>query len=126
MQYRQIFTIPRFDLCALLNLTEIVKNNGKVKRVPSVGVYNESFIRERVVDILAGIKKYYPDKFHACPMHRDDLKIYDFPSSYKHAFEEILPDGDYRYERKLFNDDDDNVLTYTIYQKFSTREPSFI
>ena len=64
MQYRQIFTVPRFDLCALLNLTEIVKNNGKVKRVPNIGVYNESFIRERAEEALAGIKKYYPDKFH--------------------------------------------------------------
>ena len=109
-----------------MNFTDIFKNHGKIKEVPSVGIYNETFVRSRLVEFFTTLKRSYPDKLHPCPVHRDDLKFFNFSSTQKIEFEKILPDGDYRYERKFFNNDDDNIFSFTVYEKFVTREPSFI
>ena len=71
------------------------------------------------------INKREPERIHECPLHRDDLKAYNVLSLQKHDFEKIMPEGDYRYEHKVFADDDDNIFTKTVFERYKTGEKSF-
>ena len=103
--------------------------NGKldtIANMPLVGVFNESFVREGIKSIFENAIAKYPEKVHPCPLRRDDLKFFNFSSNNnKFDFEKIQPDGDYRYEHKFWRDDDENIFTHTVYEKFKTGEDAF-
>lgn len=122
-QYRQVFSGVTPDICYLHKLIlDMEKSPDGSFAMPKVGYYNETFIRMHVISLAERIRKFNPEKLHLCPMRLDDLKYYNQSSLNKSEHEFYLPDGDYRYEHKYSNDEDDNVFTKTIYEKFNTGE----
>lgn len=71
------------------------------------------------------LEKNYPNKILRCPLESNFMKDYNSSSRIKNDFETILPNGDYRYERRFYNDEDDNIYSSTVYEAFNTREDSF-
>lgn len=66
-----------------------------------------------------------PEKIHPCPLHQNDLKEFNFSGSPKFEFETFMPDGDYRYEYKYWNDEDDNIFQKQVYETYKTGEEAF-
>ena len=125
--YRQVFAWPAYEFCIYANMSALYKS-GKfdtIQTFPLVGVFNESFIKERVKYVFDRVNAEHPEKFHPCPLQRDDLKLLNFSSNNKHDFERTQPDGDYRYEHKYWNDEDENIFTHTVYEQFKTGEYAF-
>lgn len=124
-RYRQIYRTPKVDVCPFLDIFMDIKNKRNFK-VPAFSFYNESFIRENVIKYQADFERLNPNMMQRCPLKRDFFKTYNISSSNKQAFETILPNGDYRYEHKVWSDDDENIFTKTVYETFKTEEDSFI
>ena len=124
-QFRQVFKWPHFEVCSFMNITNFMKLGDDIKskiKLPLVGIFNDSFVRDTA-------QVFYdqedPQKRHPCPLLKDDIKRYNYSSSKKFSFEMLQPDGDYRYEHKVWSDEDANIFTATIYEKFKTGEESF-
>lgn len=100
--------------------------NSTTMSVPLIGIFNASFVRDWLTLLYDKYDKYWPDKLHFCPMLPNDMNVYNLSSSVKEPFETLLPDGEYRYEHRYWNDDDDNIFTKFIYEQFNTKEASFI
>jgi hypothetical protein len=113
---------PTFDMCALMNLTENYGKTNATAVIPQVGIFNQSFIKQQIDVLHENTREYFPEKFHPCPLKVDDLTVFNYSSILKNDFERTLPDGDYRYEHKYWTDDDENVFTKVVYEKYKTGE----
>jgi hypothetical protein len=121
-----VFKFPQVEVCSIADSILSVNNeNIHNFTVPMFGIYNQSFIRDRIVEAKETFNRRFPGRLHQCPLQRDDFKLYNISSYIKNDFEKILPDGDYRYEHKFWNDDDENIFTVTVYEAFKTGEPAF-
>lgn len=110
----------------IFNLTEFLTKDKVTKtKLPKIGVYNESFVANELINLKGRFDEEGSDAFHPCPPNRNDFKQFNFSSNTKMDFEKIMPDGDYRYEHKAWNDDDENVFTKIVYERFKTGEDSF-
>jgi hypothetical protein len=89
--------------------------------IPQIGVFNKTFIREQIVKLSEKLAQ----GIHLCPLVQDDFKEFNYSSEGKQDFEKTLPDGDYRYEHKYWNDEDENIFTKTVYERFKTGEEAF-
>jgi hypothetical protein len=105
-----------------MNISGVVNDPDASFDIPQVGIFNQSFILEESIRIFKNTQEKHFSKFHPCPMRVDDISVINHTSTEKIDFERTLPDGDYRYEHKYWNDDDDNVFTKTIYEKYKTGE----
>lgn len=95
-------------------------------KIPAVGVLSESSIRELIEMYMNNKNEESFHNLHPCPLQVDDMRVYNYSSNRKLDFEKLQPDGDYRYVHKFWNDDDENIFTATIYERFKTGEVSFI
>lgn len=93
--------------------------------VPKIALYNISFMKRLILETRNSVVNRFPDKLHSCPLHRDDAKVFNVSSHYKNFWETSFPDGDYRYEHKVWTDDDDAVFNVTICERFKTGEDPF-
>jgi hypothetical protein len=105
-----------------MNISQVIDDPEASFDIPQVGIFNQSFVLQEAIKSLKRAKNKYLSKFHPCPIRADDFKVINYTSTDKNDFERTLPDGDYRYEHKYWNDDDDNVFTSTIYEQFKTGE----
>lgn len=48
--------------------------------------------------------------FEPCPVKVQSIKFYNFSSSQKQEFEKMMPNGEYKYEHRFWNDEDDNIF----------------
>lgn len=101
-----------------------IKDNSNFK-APAIGIYNDSFIRGNIYKFQADFESINPDKLHRCPLKRNLLKEFNISSSNKLEFETVLPNGDYKYQHKIWNDGEDNIFTKTVYETYKTDEDSF-
>jgi hypothetical protein len=108
-------------------LTDAIKNKGIDKvDLPLYGVFNSSMVKKLLKDAINYHEKYIDGGVQPCPLHKNYFKIFNFSTYAKNDFEKILPNGDYRYEHKYWNDQDENIFTKTVYERFKTMEDSFI
>jgi hypothetical protein len=105
-----------------MNISGVMNDPDASFDIPQVGIFNKSFVLQEAIKSFKRAQEINPAIFHPCPMRVDDIKVINYTSTDKNDFEHTLPDGDYRYEHKYWNDDDDNVFTKTIYEKYKTGE----
>jgi hypothetical protein len=118
---------PKADLCSFLNLSTAIQKEGiDSVKLPGYGVFNNTMVKNILEGFYQYHEKYVPGGISTCPVNRDYFKIYNYSSSIKNEFEKILPNGDYRYEHRIWNGQDDNIFTKTVYERFKTMEDSFI
>lgn len=123
-QYRQFLKYPRIELCSIFESFKRLKGNRNLP-IPLVGNFNESYVRKKMLQASEHLEKNYPNKILRCSLESNFMKDYNSSSRIKNDFETILPNGDYRYERRFYNDEDDNIYSSTVYEAFNTREDSF-
>lgn len=111
-------------MCRFMDIMLSVSKNNSVE-IPAYSIYNQTYVRDRILELKEDIEKHSPQKLHSCPFFGDDLKEYNFSSSRKGDFEKYFPDGDYRYVHRFWNKEDANIFTSTIYEKFKTGEDEF-
>lgn len=123
--FRQVFAYPKIEMCQFLNLTGINPDDVTMDKVPMVSIFNQTSSLQWGLRMRNFWINAFPDKFHSCPLYGDDFKFMNFSSNNKHDLEKMMPDGDYRYEHKIWNDDDDLIFQAGIYERFKTGEAAF-
>lgn len=123
-QYQQIMISPKFEICFYLNLSKILYNASQDDidrlKIPGIpGSFNTTVIKKQWV-MLYNRFKDNAEKTQPCPLHQDFLKFRNFSSLDKHEFEYFLPSGDYKYQHRFLNDQDENVFEFKVYETFKT------
>jgi hypothetical protein len=98
----------------------------KTVNLPQIGIFNQSMVANLWARLVDYIQKYDSEKLKPCPLTNHDINMYNFSASIKQDFEQILPSGDYRYDHRLWNDEDENIFSKSVYERFKTMEDSFI
>jgi len=81
---------------------------------------NATNMIENLIQMKKRFDDHMPEKLHPCPLLRDDLKDINVSSSIKQDFEKMLPHGEYRYDHKFWNEEDDLIFFKSIYERFNT------
>jgi hypothetical protein len=126
-QYRQIIKLPQIEVCAFFNLSKEIKEVGiDSVKLPEVGNFEGTPVKDFVMSIIRIMEENYPKKFQPCPLKPDFFTNYNISAYVKYDFEKNLPSGDYKYVHRYWNDDDKNILTYTVHEKFTTNAKAFL
>jgi hypothetical protein len=117
---------PRVEICGFLNATSSFKQGTETMKLPQLGIFNQSMIANIWRRAIAYLQEYDHEKLKPCPLMNHDINMNNYSASIKQDFEKILPDGDYRYEHRMWNDEDENIFSKSVYERFKTMEDSFI
>jgi hypothetical protein len=94
-------------------------------KFPDVGIFNTSMLENIVYRFILYLSETAPKRIAPCPLVKDWLNDYNISAYIKQDFERILPDGEYKYEHRFWNDRDENIFTKTVYERFKTMEDAF-
>lgn len=114
-----------FEACQFLNLTRFNEENLMDQNLPGIAIFNKSLVHDIILEVIKILKKLAPEKLHPCPLTGDFFHFLNYQSDWKQEHEKIMPDGDYRFDHKFWNDEDEKVFEFNVYETFKTREKSF-
>ena len=125
MQYKEVMKWPQFEICSFLNMTANLPQGNiidiiKRTKFSSVLIYNETVVQNTMIMLAEKYKDSLNERLHPCPLDTDSFKEYNISSSLKQPFEYYFPSGEYRYTHRFWNDEDDEIYTRIIYERFLT------
>lgn len=91
-----------------------------ISNIHNISFLNESVTRNELLKQIDFKRNYQSDSISPCPFQSFHLNHKDFSSNNKKDFEKLLPHGDYKYDHKVWSDDDGNILTISVYERFNT------
>jgi hypothetical protein len=125
--YRQIIKLPQIEICAFFNLSKAIREVGiDSVKLPEIGTFQGKTVKDFAISIIRIIETNYSKKFQPCPLKPDFFKNYNISAYVKYDFEKNLPSGDYKYVHRYWDDDDNNIFTYIVHEKFTTNAKAFL
>jgi hypothetical protein len=124
-QYREIYKVPSIEVCSVLKALQTIDDPSQKTELPGWGIFNQTFVREVILGVKKTALEVAPEKLKPCPDIDNFFKFQNMSTSRHNDFERSFPDGDYRADLRAFNDEDDNIFTYTTYERFKTGEDPF-
>lgn len=126
-QYRLLYKVPRLELCQFKNISSLLVD-GVIPddvEVPAVSIFNNTYVRSMANGFLKAFKNSSNYEMSPCPFLKNDLRWINESSSSQSNVIAKLPNGDYRKHFSFFNDDDKNVFTRILYERYLTHEDSW-
>lgn len=120
--YKKIYNLPEFEACGYLNLTASLTDGQDPLKDPIFVsmIQANPAVAQFLTKTISFLKEKLSNRLRPCPIKQSLMSGYNVSAYLKLDFEKLFPSGDYRYDHHLWNDEDSNIFTRIVFERFRT------